>query len=88
MQYLGDIYSSVLLKDVVSRNKIRDTALLGGECSIFDGQYRKHIFYKNHIGFLKKSGASFEHRYCIQLSESVRKCLFDTQSQKNITYQI
>lgn len=30
MQYLGDIYSSVLLKDVVSRNKIRDTALLGG----------------------------------------------------------
>jgi predicted AAA+ superfamily ATPase len=30
MQYLGDIYSSVLLKDVISRNKIRDTALLGG----------------------------------------------------------
>lgn len=28
MQYLQDIYRSVLLKDVISRNKIRDTALL------------------------------------------------------------
>lgn len=28
MQYLQDIYNSVLLKDVVARNKIRDTALL------------------------------------------------------------
>lgn len=27
-QYLRDIYNSVLLKDVISRNKIRDTALL------------------------------------------------------------
>lgn len=27
-QYLTDIYNSVLLKDVISRNKIRDTALL------------------------------------------------------------
>lgn len=27
-QYLSDIYNSVLLKDVISRNKIRDTALL------------------------------------------------------------
>lgn len=28
MQYLSDIYNSVLLKDVISRNNIRDTALL------------------------------------------------------------
>lgn len=28
MQYLHDIYNSVLLKDVIARNKIRDTALL------------------------------------------------------------
>ena len=28
VQYLTDIYNSVLLKDVISRNKIRDTALL------------------------------------------------------------
>lgn len=28
MQYLHDIYSSVLLKDVIARNNIRDTALL------------------------------------------------------------
>lgn len=28
MQYLHDIYSSVLLKDVIARNRIRDTALL------------------------------------------------------------
>lgn len=28
MQYLRDIYNSVLLKDVIDRNKIRDTALL------------------------------------------------------------
>ena len=28
MQYLADIYSSVLLKDVIKRNNIRDTALL------------------------------------------------------------
>ena len=28
MQYLHDIYNSVLLKDVISRNRIRDTALL------------------------------------------------------------
>lgn len=28
-QYLSDIYNSVLLKDVISRNNIRDTALLG-----------------------------------------------------------
>jgi len=28
MQYLADIYNSVLLKDVIARNKIRDTALL------------------------------------------------------------
>lgn len=28
MQYLRDIYNSVLLKDVIARNKIRDTALL------------------------------------------------------------
>lgn len=28
MQYLYDIYNSVLLKDVIARNKIRDTALL------------------------------------------------------------
>ena len=28
MQYLQDIYNSVLLKDVIARNKIRDTALL------------------------------------------------------------
>lgn len=27
-QYLSDIYNSVLLKDVIERNKIRDTALL------------------------------------------------------------
>lgn len=30
MQYLTDIYHSVLLKDVISRNNIRDTALLEG----------------------------------------------------------
>ena len=28
MQYLGDIYNSVILKDVIQRNSIRDTALL------------------------------------------------------------
>ena len=28
MQYLHDVYSSVLLRDVIARNKIRDTALL------------------------------------------------------------
>ena len=28
MQYLHDIYNSVLLKDVIARNRIRDTALL------------------------------------------------------------
>lgn len=56
MQYLGDIYSSVLLKDVISRNKIRDTALLEGIVQYLMDNIGNTFSAKTISDFLKNQG--------------------------------
>lgn len=56
MQYLSDIYSSVLLKDVISRNKIRDTALLEGIVQYLMDNIGNTFSAKTISDFLKNQG--------------------------------
>ena len=56
MQYLGDIYNSVLLKDVISRNKIRDTALLEGIVQYLMDNIGNTFSAKTISDFLKNQG--------------------------------
>lgn len=55
-QYLSDIYSSVLLKDVISRNNIRDTALLEGIVKFLMDNVGNTFSAKTISDFLKNQG--------------------------------
>ncbi len=56
MQYLHDIYNSVLLKDVIVRNKIRDTALLEGIVLYLMDNVGNTFSAKTISDFLKSQG--------------------------------
>ena len=56
MQYLLDIYNSVLLKDVISRNGIRDTALLESIVQYLMDNIGKTFSAKTISDFLKSQG--------------------------------
>ena len=56
MQYLQDIYNSVLLKDVIARNRIRDTALLDGIVIYLKDNIGAHFSAKSITDFLKSQG--------------------------------
>ena len=56
MQYLHDIYNSVLLKDVIARNKIRDTALLEGIVLYLMDNIGNTFSAKTISDFLKSQG--------------------------------
>lgn len=56
MQYLTDIYNSVLLKDVISRNGIRDTALLENIVQYLMDNVGKTFSAKTISDFLKSQG--------------------------------
>ncbi len=55
-QYLHDIYNSVLLKDVIARNKIRDTALLESIILYLMDNVGNTFSYKTISDFLKSQG--------------------------------
>lgn len=56
MQYLTDIYNSVLLKDVIARNAIRDTALLESIVQYLMDNVGKIFSAKTISDFLKNQG--------------------------------
>lgn len=56
MQYLQDIYNSVLLKDVIARNRIRDTALLEGIVLYLMDNIGTPFSAKSISDFLKSQG--------------------------------
>lgn len=56
MQYLMDIYNSVLLKDVIARDKIRDTALLEGIVQYLMDNVGNIFSAKTISDFLKSQG--------------------------------
>ena len=56
MQYLHDIYNSVLLKDVIARNKIRDTALLESVIAYLMDNIGNTFSAKTITDFLKNQG--------------------------------
>ena len=56
MQYLMDIYNSVLLKDVIARNNIRDTALLEGIVKYIMDNVGNIFSAKTICDFLKNQG--------------------------------
>ena len=56
MQYLRDIYNSVLLKDVIARNKIRDTALLENIVQYLMDNIGNTFSAKTISSFLKNQG--------------------------------
>ncbi len=56
MQYLMDIYNSVLLKDVIARNNIRDTALLEGIVKYIMNNVGNIFSAKTICDFLKNQG--------------------------------
>lgn len=56
MQYLIDIYNSVLLKDIISRNKIRDTALLENIIQYLMDNIGNTFSAKTISDFLKSQG--------------------------------
>lgn len=56
MQYLMDIYHSVLLKDVIARNNIRDTALLEGIVKYIMDNIGNIFSAKTICDFLKNQG--------------------------------
>lgn len=56
MQYLTDIYNSVLLKDVIARNKIRDTALLESIVQYLMDNIGNTFSAKTISDFLKSQG--------------------------------
>lgn len=56
MQYLQDIYNSVLLKDVIARNRIRDTALLEGIVLYLMDNIGNPFSAKSISDFLKSQG--------------------------------
>ncbi|MBP3610371.1 MAG: ATP-binding protein [Lachnospiraceae bacterium] len=56
MQYLTDIYNSVLLKDVIARNGIRDTALLESIIHYLMDNVGKTFSAKTISDFLKNQG--------------------------------
>lgn len=56
MQYLTDIYNSVLLKDVIARNGIRDTALLESIVQYLMDNVGKTFSAKTISDFLKSQG--------------------------------
>ena len=56
MQYLTDIYNSVLLKDVIARNAIRDTALLESIVQYLMDNVGKTFSAKTISDFLKNQG--------------------------------
>lgn len=56
MQYLADIYNSVLLKDVIKRNNIRDTALLEGIVKYLMDNIGNTFSAKTISDFLKSQG--------------------------------
>lgn len=56
MQYLTDIYNSVLLKDVIARNGIRDTALLESIVQYLMDNVGKTFSAKTISDFLKNQG--------------------------------
>ena len=56
MQYLMDIYRSVLLKDVIARNKIRDTALLESILQYLMDNIGNTFSAKTISDFLKSQG--------------------------------
>lgn len=56
MQYLTDIYRSVLLKDVIERNKIRDTALLESIVQYLMDNIGNTFSAKTISDFLKNQG--------------------------------
>lgn len=56
LQYLSDIYNSVLLKDVIARNKIRDTALLESIVQYLMDNVGNTFSAKTISDFLKNQG--------------------------------
>ncbi len=56
MQYLGDIYNSVILKDVIQRNSIRDTALLESVVHYIMDNIGNIFSAKSVSDFLKSQG--------------------------------
>ena len=56
MQYLHDIYNSVLLKDVIARNKIRDIALLESVIAYLMDNIGNTFSAKTITDFLKNQG--------------------------------
>ena len=56
MQYLQDIYNSVLLKDVIARNRIRDTTLLEGIVLYLMDNIGTPFSAKSISDFLKSQG--------------------------------
>ncbi len=56
MQYLQDIYNSVLLKDVIAQNRIRDTALLEGIVLYLMDNIGNPFSAKSISDFLKSQG--------------------------------
>ena len=58
MQYLHDIYNSVLLKDVIARNKIRGTALLESVIAYLMDNIGNTFSAKTITDFLKNQAGS------------------------------
>lgn len=61
-QYLQDIYNSVLLKDVIARNRIRETALLEAILAYLMDNIGNTFAAKTISDFLKSQGRRLQHR--------------------------